>query len=193
VCRAVVTARTTLPSLCGQEVVTAMLCRKLTPTRKAGTSQREHTWREDPRSKTCKHRNKYQRRNQVSCNIWAAHIYRSFCLNRESLRSWAISCSGKCAVTANVGRSPSAQPFRQPAPTVVVVDTPWPNGQSCHNYDGHHLLGASAGASLGTFSCPGLSTSVPCAPCRVRGRLSRKRTALLPITLAGLPLLPSEM
>jgi hypothetical protein len=123
VCRAVVTARTTLRSLCGQEVVTTMLCRKLAPARKAGTSQREHAWREDPRSKTCKHRNKYQRRNQVSCNVWATHIYRSFCLNRESLRSWAISCSGKCAVIANVERSPSAQPFRQSASTTGIRGT----------------------------------------------------------------------
>jgi hypothetical protein len=55
-------------------------------------------------------------------------------------------------------------------------------------------VGASAGATLGTFSCPGLGASahlvrlaVLKAACRGRG------LPLLPITLAGLPLFLSEM
>jgi hypothetical protein len=54
--------------------------------------------------------------------------------------------------------------------------------------------GASAGATLGTSLRPGLGTSARLVPLSALAAARRGRgLPLLPVTLAGLPLLPSEM
>jgi hypothetical protein len=54
--------------------------------------------------------------------------------------------------------------------------------------------GASAGATLGTSSCPGLGVSACLVPLAVLAAARRERgLPLLPVTLAGLPLFLSEM
>jgi hypothetical protein len=54
--------------------------------------------------------------------------------------------------------------------------------------------GASAGATLGTSSRPGLVASARLVPLTALAAARRGRgLTLLPVTLAGLPLFPSEM
>ena len=55
---------------------------------------------------------------------------------------------------------------------------------------GGAALGASAGITLGTSSRPGLGVSARLATLAAAGR--GRRLPLLPVTLAGNPLLPSE-
>jgi hypothetical protein len=59
---------------------------------------------------------------------------------------------------------------------------------------GGAVMGASAGATLGTSSRPDLGASAHLARLAVLAAARRGRgLPLLPITLAGLPLFPSEM
>jgi hypothetical protein len=54
--------------------------------------------------------------------------------------------------------------------------------------------GASASATLGTSLCPGLGSSARLVPLATLATAHRGRGhPILPVTLAGLPLLPSEM
>ena len=58
---------------------------------------------------------------------------------------------------------------------------------------GGAALGASAGITLGTFSCPGLGASArPVWLATLATTCRGRRLPLLPVTLAGKPLLPSE-
>jgi hypothetical protein len=54
--------------------------------------------------------------------------------------------------------------------------------------------GASMGATLGTSLCPGLGASARLVPLAALAAARRGRgLPLLPVTLAGIPLFPSEM
>jgi hypothetical protein len=59
---------------------------------------------------------------------------------------------------------------------------------------GATAVGASVSVTLGTSSCPGLGASTRLARLAVLAAARRGRgLPLLPVTLAGLPLFPSEM
>jgi hypothetical protein len=104
----------------------------------------------------------------------------------------------RCLRVPRAELAPPPPPVRRGPAHVVAVDTPWPNGQACHSCGRRRLVsaapGAAAGATLGTSSRPGLGASVRLARLAALATARRGRgLPLLPVTLAGLPLFPSEM
>jgi hypothetical protein len=98
---------------------------------------------------------------------------------------------------------PSPPPVRRWPGRVMAADIPWPSGQACHICDSRYLVPASRcrwrrlgrlhghHPQLVLAPRPG-RLRAPCVACRICGPVSR-RTPFLLVTLAGLPLLPSEM
>jgi hypothetical protein len=87
---------------------------------------------------------------------------------------------------------------------VMAVDTPWPNGQACHNCGRRYLMPASGcwrrrrgclhEHYLCMSSCPSLGASACLARLATLAATHRgRRLPLLPVTLPGLLLFPSEM
>jgi hypothetical protein len=103
----------------------------------------------------------------------------------------------RCLRVLGAELAPPPPPVRRGPGRVVAVDTPWPNGRACHNCGRRRLMrllvagGASAGATLSTSSRPSLGASTRLAVLAVARRW--RGLPLLPVTLAGLPLFPSEM
>jgi hypothetical protein len=107
----------------------------------------------------------------------------------------------RCLRVLGAELPPLPPPVRRWHGRVVAADIPWTSGEAFHSCDSRHLvsasccrrcrLGVSAGTTLSLSSRPGLGASAWlatfAAPCPGGGLL------LLLITLAGLPLLPSEM
>jgi hypothetical protein len=87
----------------------------------------------------------------------------------EPLRLMPLEIT-RCLRVTGAELAPPPPPVRCEPGRVMTIDTPWPNGQACHSGSRRHLVrllvadgvvgGASAGATLGTSSCPGLGASV---------------------------------
>jgi hypothetical protein len=76
-------------------------------------------------------------------------------------------------------------PVRHGPGCVVAVDTPWPNDQACHGCGERyprHVLAPPPG-----------HLCAPCATCRFAAARRERGFLLLPVTLTGLPLFPSEI
>jgi hypothetical protein len=119
----------------------------------------------------------------------------------ESLRPMSLEITRYLRVP---GAELAPPPVRRGPGRVVTVDTPWPNDQTCHSCGRRSLVPASSyrrhrrGRLRGCYPRHVLAPRprrlrAPCASCRACGRPSRERTPPFSVTLAGLPLFPSEM
>jgi hypothetical protein len=102
----------------------------------------------------------------------------------------------RCLRVPGAELAPPPPPVRCGPGRVVAVDSPWPNGQPCRSCGRRRLVPACARrrrrAGHVLAPRPGLLRA-PCSVCHACGRLSRRRGDPPPVTLAGLPLFPSEM